>query len=189
MANLTPPVDDFLAAMLPRGEAPTLDVLFALSPDEPLKALKPCEGAAPVGSQVIEAGHGTYIVVPHKWTNRQLELRRRYPGLQLDYWYREARKYRLSPERPLSGRVSTLLDTAKMHHSRAVEAYDNGWAKCTGLSIHCTNLQFRDWLPGYIEHRDWRAAFGGEWEEAAQIVRLACGLSRFAPTKPPKTSR
>jgi hypothetical protein len=180
-----PAVVDILAAMLLRGTAPKLEVLLALSPDEPLMAVEPCDGAPPAGSRVIQTALGSFVVVPYEWPKRKVELARKYPGLQLDYWYREARKYAAAPKSPLSGQVRALLDTAKMHWSRAVEAYANGWRKHWGLSIDCTNNQFRDWLPEYMDQAGTRIA-AGRWDEAAQIVRIACGLPRFAPTKPRK---
>ncbi len=181
-----PPFTDILAMMLSRGRAPTLVRLLALSRDEPLFAAEPCEDTPPDQDGLIKTRRGTYVIVQRKWTKRQLDLCRRYPGLQLDYHFREARKYHSPYDEPLSGWVREFLNTAKMHWSRAVEAYANGWAKYWGLSAHCTNLQFKDWLPGYMdEDGGWT---GGErCVEAGQIVRIACGLPRFAPT--PRASR
>jgi hypothetical protein len=189
---------DFLEEMLSRGKAPSLDVLLALSPDEPLLAVKGYEPPLPSGESkpslpdresLVETNRGVYIIVHHKWTKRELELRRRFPGLQLDYHFREARKYHAPWGEPLSGWVRELLTTAKMHWSRSVLAYaiyTKGYAKRTGPTVQATNLQFRDWLPGYMDHESW---YEGLWGKAGQIVRIACGLSRFAPTKPQRTGR
>jgi hypothetical protein len=187
--NDNPPArGDHLAEMLSRGEAPSLDELLALCPDEPLSAAEPYEHTLPDREGLIKTKCGTYVIVQHEWTKRQLELRRRYPGLQLDYHFREARKYNSPYGEPLSGWVRELLNTAKMHWSRAVETFAAGWAKRTGQCVHATNSQFKDWLPGYMdEDGGWT---GGErCGEAGQIVRIACGLPRFAPTKPARKGR
>jgi hypothetical protein len=191
MADLMPPVGDFLGEMLLRGDAPTLDMVLTLSPDEPLTALRPYEGVPPAGAQVIETRLGTFIMVPHEWTTRQRKLKERCRGLQLDYWAREARKYFEPYGETLSGWVRELLNTAKMHHSLAVVTYYNGYPKNIGLTTYCTNLQFRDWLPGYLEEVGWYVGARREvrWDEAGQIARIACGLPRFAPTKPRKAGR
>lgn len=174
-------VVDFLAEMLPRGEAPTLDALLALSPDEPLLAVEYYKDTLPDRDGLIKTTRGTYLIVPCEWPKRQLELRKRYPGLQLDYCFREARKYNSPYDEPLSGWVRELLTTAKMHWSREVAAHANG-----ARGINCTNLQFRDWLPGYMDKDGGWPGFG---ESARQIVRIACGLPRFAPTKPGRAGR
>jgi len=187
-----PPVADILAEMLSRGKAPTLDRLLALSPDEPLLAAEPYEPSISGIGGLIETNSDTYIIVQASWTNSDLELRKRYPGLQLDYHFREARKYYSPYGESLSGWVRELLNTTKMHWSRAVQSYANGNAKHRGLCLECTNLQFREWLPGYMDQSDWYVGFGGEtekWDEAGQIVRIACGLPRFAPTKARRASR
>ena len=172
------------------GKAPTLDTLLALSPDEPLLAAEPYyedKDKLPDGAVLIKTRtRGTYIIVQRKWTKRQLELRRRYPGLQLDYHFREARKYNRPWGEPLSDWVREILTTAKMHWSRAV--HGNRSAKHIGLSINYTNLQFRDWLPSYMDE-DGGMQGGRECDEARRIIRIACGLPRFAPTKPGRAGR
>ncbi|MDQ6701683.1 MAG: hypothetical protein M3Z96_00500 [Pseudomonadota bacterium] len=176
----------FLEVMLRNGKAPSLDMLLALVPDEPLLVAEPYESFTPGTGEVIVTMRGDYKIVHWKWRKSDLALRERFPGLQLDYHFREARKYNLPYGEPLSVWVSELLTTAKMHWSRAVQAYANGWAKSMGLGIHCTNLQFRDWLPGYMKDVNWFE--GGSrpddrGDEAAQLIRIACGLPRFAPTR------
>jgi hypothetical protein len=177
---------DYPEVMLRNGKAPSLDMLLALVPDEPLLVAEPYESLTAGTGEVIVTRCGDYKIVHRQWRKSDLALRKRSPGLQLDYHFREARKYNSPYGEPLSGWVRELLNTAKMHWSRAVEAYGNGWAKYMGLCVDCTNLQFRDWLPGYMDQSSWYAGFGGKterWDEAGQIVRIACGLARFAPTR------
>jgi hypothetical protein len=192
-ANLPPsaPVADILFTMLSRGEAPALDMLLLLSRDEPLSAAEPYEPSIPNIEGLIETSRGKYALVPTNWTSSELSLSQKHPGLQLDYCFREARKYNSPYGEPLSGWVRELLTTAKMHWSRAVEAYHNGWAKHWGLCSDCTNLQFGDWLPDYMNEGQHPAFQGGRerWGEAGQIVRIACGLPRFAQIKRRRTGR
>ena len=135
--NNNPPArGDHLAEMLSLGKAPSLDALLDLCPDEPLLAVErypedamtdeealrlTYEDTRPDRDGLIKTSRGTYIVVHHKWTKRQLELARRFPGLQLDYRFREVRKYFLphslsaggsencSPPRKCTGRVRSSV--------------------------------------------------------------------------------
>jgi len=81
-SNNNPPArGDHLAAMLSRGEAPTLDALLALCPNEPL-------------ADVDEIDRQMMTVKEHaKWSARATELHAQYPGYQEAYWYREHMKY------------------------------------------------------------------------------------------------
>jgi hypothetical protein len=114
----TPTVADNLAEMLSRGEAPTLDTLLALCPDEPLadlderdlKSMTPREHA--------------------KWWKRVAELRMQYPGFQAAHWYLERMKYGAlpNPGAPLSEFVR-----ARDSHAKA------GWSRdisCGGTQLH-----------------------------------------------------
>jgi hypothetical protein len=106
--------------------------------------------------------------------------------VQLSYHYREARNYNTPYGEPLSAWLRELLSTAKMHWSRAVEAYANGWTKHTGCDVNCTNLQFSDWLPIYMMNTNWYEGSsdpGDLGDKAAQLIRPSCGLPRFAPTR------
>jgi hypothetical protein len=131
-----------------RSELPSLEELLALAPLKPLSK-GDLEG----------------------WPPKTLALVKRFPGADPDYHRREAAKYECPPfGSPLAAWVASFIYTARAHWSRAVHTGD-GWSSQT-------RLQFRDWLPGYLEQENWFWGWGG-MGDAAQLVRLACGLPRF----------
>jgi hypothetical protein len=160
MANLTPPVDDFLAAMLSRGEAPPLDMLLA--PDEPLADLDDNDRKWMTGQE-----HA-------KWWRRAAELRLQYPGFQAAHWYLEHMKFGNLPKpgAPLSEFVRARDSHAKGLWSRDISA---GWAQ----------LQFRDWLRSHINGETWIPPLWPNhpaWSEALLVLRIAFGLPGLDPT-------
>jgi hypothetical protein len=156
--------DDFLDAMLREGRTPTLDVLLALAPDEPLG---PPEGF--IYRQ--KRGSGWVLSERQCWSKAVHAFRDKFPGYQPGYRFREEMKFGRAPlsDAPLSAWVATLITHAKAKWSGVVEAKR-------------TRLQFRDWLPEYLDHDMlcWRGGPG--LDEANQILRIACGLPRFRRT-------
>ena len=141
LANLTFPVDDLLAAMLARGDAPSLDTLLALCPDEPLVDLD---------------NHDLRFMTPveyAEWQAGAAELRGQYPGFQTAYWYLEYMKYGWSrgplPDRPLPDAGAPLKEfvRARTSHAKALWSRD--------VEAGNTQLQFRDWLRLYINGETW----------------------------------
>jgi hypothetical protein len=106
-----------------------------------------------------------------------------FPGLQPCAYYREAREYNTPHSDCAIDWVREFIITAKMHWSLEVINYGIWPGGLRGRMGECTNLQFPDWFPEYLNRKDWFWDLGGRWGEAAQIVRLACGLPRFAPTR------
>jgi hypothetical protein len=166
-----PHAADPLRQMLHQGRAPSLDWLLALSPDEPLAELEPDES----GKMKRVRGVG-WTVVPRTLRKSDWALAEKFPGLQLSYRKLEHMKYGNTPPdgAPLSEFVRARISHAKALWSRDVSA---GW----------TRLQFRDWLPLHIGGKFWMpplwADWSGGWAEALQVLRIACGLPRFAPTE------
>jgi hypothetical protein len=171
LANLTPPVDDLLAAMLARGDAPTLDALLALCPDEPL-------------ADVDENDRQFMTPREHaEWRREAAELRLQYPGFQDAYWYLEYMKYGWSrgplPDRPLPNTGAPLKEfaRARISHAKALWSRDiaAGW----------TQLQFRDWLRLHVNGETWIPPLWPDtpgWSEALQALRIAYGLPSSDPT-------
>jgi hypothetical protein len=171
LANLTPPVDDLLAAMLARGDAPTLDALLALCPDEPLADVDDIDRR--------DMGNKGYA----KWWSWAAELRLQYPGFQSAYWYLEHMKYGRScgplPDRPLPDAGAPLKEflRARISHAKALWSRDiaAGW----------TQSQFRDWLRLHINGETWIPPLWPDtpgWSEALQVLRIAYGLPGLDPT-------
>jgi hypothetical protein len=204
---------EYWAELLRDGNVPSLDTLLQLAPHEPLwdvdhldwlgldsdaplragsrilppniSVTKYIGGFIPSVGDLLVTRFGVCKIVGHTSSKRWLRLSTRFPGVQLSYFYREHRKYNRPIGEPLCVWLRELLTTAKMHWSRAVKAWGNGWGKYPARScLDWTNLQFKDWLPGYMEDENWFEGISDDrGVEAAQIVRLACGLPRFAPTR------
>jgi hypothetical protein len=167
-------------------EALPLGELSALVPDEPLTAIKPYDTQIHTPDDLMVTRRGKYKIVQLNWSGEDIALNKWWPGTQLDYRYREAHKYNSPYGEPLGAWVRELLITAKMHHSRALEANANGWpASPDDGGVDSTGLQFLDWLPLYMDmgQQSWFWTFGEGWGDAAQVVRMACGLPRFAATR------
>jgi hypothetical protein len=159
-----------LGAMLSQGKAPSLDAVLALCPDEPL-------------ADVDEIDRQRMTAKEHaKWWSWAADLRMQYPGFQAAYWYLEYMKYGHSrtgaplPDRlvrwteaPLSEFVRAQISHAKALWSRDVFA---GW----------TQLQFREWLRLHVDGKTWIPPYSLN-DEALQVLRIAYGLPRFAPTE------
>jgi hypothetical protein len=170
--NTNPPArGDHLAKMLSRGEAPSLDVLLTLCPDEPL-------------ADVDEIDRQMMTTREHaKWWTRAAELRMQYPGLQDAYWYLEYMKYGRSrgplPDRPLPDTGAPLAEfvRARISHAKALWSRD--------ISARWTRLQFRAWLRLHIDGKTWIPPLWPDWSgwsEALQVLRIACGYPGFDPT-------
>jgi hypothetical protein len=127
LANLTPPVDDLLAAMLARGDAPTLDALLDLCPDEPLADVDE------IDREGMTAGRHA------EWWSWATDLRIQYPGFQDAYWYLEYMKYGRSrgplPDRPLpyAGAPLSEFVGARISHAKALWSRDVScrWTSCS----------------------------------------------------------
>lgn len=161
-ANNVPPdgrqdIPDYwsFAESLQKGEVPPLNLLLALIPDDPLDLA------------FLVQDFDDFLPIRAPTTVRERALYKRFPGIRLDGWLYGKLKY-VSPSKgaPLADWVFSVLHTAKSHWSGDVKSGQ-------------TQLQFKDWLPGYMERDDWFCRFGPRFDEAAQIVRLACGLTRF----------
>ncbi len=151
---------DVLAEMLERNCAPKLEILLALSPDEPLAEIEFDWSATPREREKIQ---------------REVDaLAARFLGFQADYCKRESMKYGALPrdDAPLAEYVRARVGHAKALWSRAVEA---GW----------TRLQFSAWLALHI---DWQTEIPPlwpdqpRWREALELLRLAHGMPRLPPT-------
>jgi hypothetical protein len=167
---------DPLLQMLHEGRAPSLDWLFALSPNEPLAELDPEE------SEKMKPVRGVgWTVVPRTLRKSDWALAEKFPGLQLSYRKLEHMKYGDTPPdgAPLSDFVRARISHAKALWSRDV------------LAKH-TKLQFRGWLRLHIDGQIWIDPLWPDWpgwSEALQVLRIAYGLPRFAPTKTRGASR
>jgi hypothetical protein len=155
-------VADILAEMLPRGEAPTLDALD-LCPDEPLAVIE-----EPGGTRTTRNNNGAF------W-KKAYPLRAKYPGFQADHWVLEEMKYGNTPD---AGAPSSEFVRARISHAKALWSRD--------ISAGWTQFQFRDWLRLHIDGETWIPPLWPEglgWSEALQVLRIAFGLPRFAPTE------
>ena len=95
--NNNPPASgDHLAAMLARGDAPTLDVLLTLCPDEPLADVDEIDREGMTARRHAE------------WWNWAADLRVQYPGFQDAYWYLEHMKYGDRSPRSVAGPSASL---------------------------------------------------------------------------------
>jgi hypothetical protein len=171
LANLTPPVDDLLAAMLARGDAPTLDALLDLCPDEPLADVDEIDREGMTARRHAE------------WWSWATDLRIQYPGFEDAYWYLEYMKYGRSrgplPDRPLpyAGAPLSEFVGARISHAKALWSRD--------VSCRWTQLQFRDWLRLHCDGETWIPPLWPDqpgWSEALQVLRIAYGLPGLDPT-------
>ena len=171
--NNNPPArGDHLAAMLSRGEAPSLDALLDLCPDEPLADVDE------IDREGMTAGRHA------EWWNRPLPTSAtQCPGFQDAYWYLEHMKYGRSrgplPDRPLPYAGASLSEFvgARISHAKALWSRD--------VSCRWTQLQFRDWLRLHCDGETWIPPLwpdGRGWSGALQVLRIACGLPGFDPT-------
>jgi hypothetical protein len=155
---------DFLAAQLANGRAPTLDIILKMFRDEPL--------GPPEGEIMVRVrGAGWCVGQRQRWPKSVLDRRARFPGYQPGHRFREMMKYGRCPppDAPLRAQIRQVLDHARAKWSGAIDA-------------GTTKKQFRDWLPEYLDDDSlcWRI---DQLASALQILRLACGLPRFAATK------
>jgi hypothetical protein len=74
---------DYPEVMLRNGKAPSLDMLLALVPNEPLLVAEPYESLTAGTGEVIVTRCGDYKIVHRQWRKSDLALRKRFPGLQL----------------------------------------------------------------------------------------------------------
>jgi hypothetical protein len=163
------PVSDYLAKMLSQGRAASLDKLLALCPDEPLAELEP--GESTKMGQVRGIG---WTGVPRPLSKADRALAERYPGLQLSHRKLEHMKYGNPPQdgAPLSEYVR-----ARISHAKALWSRD--------LSARWTKLHFRDWLRLHVNGETWIPPVwpnSSDWSQALQVLRIAYGLPRLAPT-------
>lgn len=154
-------VFDIYYEMLTRRIAPMLEVLLALCPDEPLG---PPEGVVTVKIP----GKGKVRHARTHWPEQQQFLHVLFPGYQPGNKFRDSMKYDNQPDdgAPLAESIRAALKYSKA---------DWSWELKTGR----TTLQFRDWLPLYLNEVTpsmplWLVVEG--WVDAFQILRLACGL-------------
>jgi hypothetical protein len=170
-----PHADDLVLQMLRQGRSPRLDRLLALSPDEPLAELDPDES----GKMKRVRGVG-WTVVPRTLRKSDWTLAEKYPGLQLSYSKLEQMKY---GDTPPDGAPLSEFVRARISHAKAL------WSRDV-LAKH-TKLQFRDWLRLHIDGQTWIDPLWPDWpgwSEALQVLRIAYGLPRFAPTKTRRAS-
>jgi hypothetical protein len=179
--NANPPArGDHLAEMLSRGEAPSLDELLALCPDEPLAEPEP--GESMKMAQVRSVG---WVPVPRTLPKASRGLAEKYPGLQVSYRKREHMKYGNTPK---DGAALSEYVRARISHAKAL------W--CRDIETRMTREQFRDWLKLHVNGETWIPPLWPEmfgWSEALQVLRIACGFPRFDPTitwelRPPRRS-
>jgi hypothetical protein len=157
-----PCIVDFLAEQLRRNFAPNLDTLLALSPDEPPADV---DGLT---RQLMTPAEQT------RWWDTVGMLSAKHRGYQASPRKREEMKYgnRPADDAPLSDFVRARISHAKALWSRDVEC---GW----------TDLQFPDWLRRHVNGKIWITPLWPDdpgWSQALQLLRLACGSPRFAPT-------
>ncbi len=160
-----------LAEMLSRGEAPSLDVLLALCPDERLVDLDDLDLRWKTPRE-----HET-------WWQRAADLHMQYPGFQFASWKIEHMKYRKSrgplPDGrlPYAGAPLSEFVGARISHAKALWSGD--------ISVGWTQLQFPEWLQLHIDGKTWIPPLWPNspgWSEALQVLRIACGLARFDQT-------
>lgn len=162
MTNLKLPVEDFLAEMLSLGQRCTIDELLELCPDEPLADLEDRDL-----KWVTAREHA-------KWWKRAAELRAQYPGFQAAHWFLEQMKYGNVPD---PGAPLGEFVRARLSHAKALWSRD--------ISAGGTRLQFPEWLGLHINGETWILPLWPDspgWSEALQVLRIACGLPRMAPT-------
>jgi hypothetical protein len=155
---------DYLEVMLRNGKAPPLDELLELMPDEPLA---PPHDVKDTGWLECEDAYR------EDWLREARELHAKYPGYQDSYWKREEMRWSNYPTdgSPLIEFVRALIGYLKAD-----------W--CDYILNKDTCLQFRQWLPGHLDPNSfWLQRKTAGWPEALQILRIACGLPRFAPTR------
>ena len=162
--------DDLLAAMLLRGEAPTVEMLLALCHHEPLADLDDL-----ALRWMTAKGHA-------KWWARAVATRLQYPGFQAAHWFLEYMKYGRGrgpvPDRPLpdTGAPLSGFVQARISHAKA------GWSR--DVSAGWTQLQFRDWFRRHISGETWLPPLWPDqpgWSEALQLLRIAYGFPRVDP--------
>jgi hypothetical protein len=156
---------DFLEVMRRNDKAPKLDELLKLAPDEPIG---PCERII----LVQKPGVGWVEGKAKQWPKSVSDLRAKFPGYQPGYWFRENMKYGDVPadDAPLSEWVAKMIDHAKAKWSGEIDGRK-------------TRLQFKEWLPYYLDND--RLCWTGhpKLRRARELLRIACGMPRFAPTR------
>jgi hypothetical protein len=99
--------------------------------------------------------------------------RDKFPGYVAGHRQREHLKYG-----PLPADNASIMEWVApvLNHARAKWSgeIDSGRIRC----------QFRDWLPSYFDdNRYFWSSAPARWLEAAELVRIACGLPRFRATR------
>jgi hypothetical protein len=156
----------FLDSFLPTCKAPLLDELLKLAPEEPIG---PCERKI----LLQKPGVGWVVGEAKKWRKSVFVLRQKFPGYQPGYRFRENMKYGRQPRcenAPLAEWVTVMLNHAKAKWSGEIDAKR-------------TRLQFKDWLPYYLENKTLCWCGDPGLDSAREILRIACKLSGFASTR------
>ncbi len=155
---------DFFDEMRRANRSPTLDLLLKCSPRRPLFNK----------DDVEYMRSGPITPVKQAACRREAQRKRRkFRGFIAGHFQREHLKYGPMPadNAPLAAWVTIVLNHASSKWSGEISS---------GRIQH----QFRDWLPTYFD--DNRYFWGGaptRWLEAAELVRMACGLPRFRATR------
>jgi hypothetical protein len=159
---------DFFEVRLRKGKV-TLDEILKLSPNEPIG---PCERVI----LVQKPGVGWVEGKAKKWPKRVFDLRATFPEYQPGYRFRENMKYGNCPadDAPLSQWVAKMLNHAKAKYSGELEGGK-------------TRLPFKEWLPYYLDNNGLCWTGHPKLDEAREILRIACGMPRFAPTPTRRT--
>jgi hypothetical protein len=161
---------EYLETLLREGKAPPLETLLELVPDEPLAPPHEVKDLGWVQCDNDERKN---------WLREAEELHAKYPGYQDRDWKLEEMSWDNHPTdgAPLIEFVRALISFLKADWCLFILNYEDA------------RQQFREWLPGYLDvgprwlRQEWPVWWlKPGWAEALQILRIACGLPRFAPT-------
>jgi len=152
---------EYLEILLHEDKAPPLDMLLELVPEEPLAQLEESDRKLMTDAEY------------RHWVNDAIATRAKFSRYQTTHWKREDMKYGNLPREG-----DPLIDFVRARITHATAKW------CNELDCGDTKLQFKEWLPSHLDPNplllQWE--WGG-WSKALQILRIACGLPRFAPTQ------
>jgi hypothetical protein len=107
-----------------------------------------------------------------QWPKSVFDLRAKFPGYQPGHRFRENMKHGDVPadDAPLSEWAAKMIDHAKAKWSGEIDGRK-------------TRLQFKEWLPHYLDNDRFCWTGHPKLVGARELLRIACGMPRFAPTR------